>query len=336
MKKIFAVLLSLGLVISMAACSTSTSTTTTVSQDQTKTEATTSVVSTSAETTVKGGHIFGYTCMDMTNPFHIAMKDAIKAAVEANGDKLITIDGAADQTKQNNAIEDMITQGIEALFLNPVDSKGVQPALEACAAAKIPVLNVDSSVADTSLIATFISSNNVQAGKLCGEEMLKLYPDGAKVCIIENPLAESVVQRVKGLEEALAGSKITIVDRKSIATMDAVLPTAEDLLQANPDVNIFWGLNDDVSLIILGVLQSAKVDDKVKVFSVDGSPSAKKSIADGGIYATAAQSPVTIGEKAVECAYAIINGKTVDTTYSIDTNLVTAANVKEAGTDNWK
>ena len=30
------------------------------------------------------GLLFGYTCMDMTNPFHIAMRDAMKEAVEAN------------------------------------------------------------------------------------------------------------------------------------------------------------------------------------------------------------------------------------------------------------
>ena len=78
------------------------------------------------------GHVFGYTCMDLTNPFHIAMRDAMQEAVEANGDTLIAIDGQQQQIKQNDVIEDLITQGIEALFLNPVDSASVQPELEAC------------------------------------------------------------------------------------------------------------------------------------------------------------------------------------------------------------
>ena len=320
MKKVLSIVLVLVLAISLVACGGASKTTDTQASAQNE----------------KAKRVFGYTCMDMTNPFHIAMRDAIKAAVEANGDTLVAIDGATDQTKQNNAIEDMITQGIDVLFLNPVDSKSIKPALEACKKAGIPVVNVDSGVADTDLIASFIASNNYQAGKLCGEEIVKLYPDGAKIGIIENPLAESVVQRVKGLEDAIKGSKIQIAGRKAISTMDAVLSSTEDILQANPDINAFWGLNDDVSLMIQGVVESAGLVKQIKVFSVDGSPSAKKSIANGGVYATAAQSPVTIGKKAVEVAYNVLDGKSVDSTYSVDTNLVTPQNVAEAGTDNWK
>lgn len=289
----------------------------------------------SAETATTGSHVFGYTCMDMTNPFHIAMKDAMQAAIEANGDTFIAIDGQQMQDKQNNVIEDLITQGIEVLFLNPVDSASVQPALEACAAAGIPVINVDSAVKDLSLVATYIASNNVSAGRQCGEEIVKLYPDGANICVIENPLAESVVQRVQGLEEAIAGTNCKIIDRKSIASMDVVLATAEDLLTANSDANVFWGLNDDVSLIILGAVESAGRSDQIKVLSVDGSPSGKTSVANGGLYATAAQSPVQLGLKAVECAYTLLSGGTIETTYSLDTTLVTPENVAQMNPSEW-
>ena len=59
----------------------------------------------------------------------------------------MAIDGQQNQAKQNDVIEDLITQGIEVLFLNPVDSESVQPALEACAEAGVKVINVDSAVA---------------------------------------------------------------------------------------------------------------------------------------------------------------------------------------------
>lgn len=321
MKKLLALTLAFVLTLSMSACSGGTSAT--------------SQSSTGSTDTGAKHYKFGYTCMDLTNPFQIAMKNSIEEAVEAKGDTLTAIDGAADQTKQNNAIEDMITQGIDILFLNPVDSQGVKPALQACQDAGVKVVVLDSNVADTDLTETFISSNNYQAGKLCGEKMVEMYPDGAKLCIIENPLAESVVQRVKGLEDAISGSKIQLIDRKSINSMDKVLSTAEDLLQAHPDVNIFWGLNDDVSLIVQGALESAGMTQQVKVFSVDGSPSGKKSILNGGLYATAAQSPVSIGEKGAECAYQILAGQTVEKTYSIDTTLVTPDNIQAVGADNW-
>ncbi len=329
MKKFLALVLATVMTLALGACGQTPAGTEATAATTTKTE------STAAGTTASGGHVFGYTCMDLTNPFHIAMRDAMKAAVEANGDTLISVDGKADQSKQNDAIEDLITQGIEVLFLNPVDSQSVQPALEACAKAGIPVVNVDSAVADQSLVATFIASNNVAAGRQCGEEIVKKYPDGANICVIENPLADSVVDRVAGLEEAIKGTNCKIVDRKSIATMDAVLGTAEDMLQANSDIDVFWGLNDDVSLIILGAIESAGRTKDIAVYSVDGSPSGKTSVADGGLYATAAQSPVALGEKAVACAYELISGKTVDKEYSLDTTLVTPDNVSTMNPSEW-
>lgn len=282
-----------------------------------------------------GQHVFGYTCMDLTNPFHIAMRDKLKAVVEENGDVFIDADGKNDQTKQNDAIEDMITQGIEVLFLNPVDAASVQPALESCEAKGIIVINVDSGVADTSKIATYISSDNREAGRQCGESIVERYPDGCNICLIDNPLADSVVERVAGLEEAIEGTECKIIDRKSYSTMDAVLGDVEDLLQANSDIDVLWGLNDDFGLIMLGAVESAGLQDEIDVYAVDGSPSGKTSVQNGGMYATAAQSPVGIADKALECAYTLLDGGTVDAYYALPTTLVTPDNVAENVPDKW-
>ncbi|WP_411676451.1 sugar ABC transporter substrate-binding protein [Caproicibacter sp.] len=331
MKKLIALALATAMALTMGACGKSAASSNSNSSSTAPT-ASTGGNSENSSSSV----IYGYTCMDMTNQFHIAMRDAIKAKVQANGGMLIDFDGANDQTKQNNGIEDMITKGIKILFLNPVDSKGVKPALEACQKAGVKVIVVDSGVADTNLTETYISSNNYQAGQLCGEEIKKLYPEGAKICLIDNPLAQSVVQRVSGLEDALKGSKSTIVGRKSYTSMNAALGDMEDLLQAHPDTNVFWGLNDDFGLMAVGVVKSANLQDQVKVLCVDGSPAGKKSVAAGDLFGSAAQSPVSIGNKAVECALTLLDGGKLEKSYAIDTQLVTKDNVEQAGTDSWK
>lgn len=331
MRKVWKTALALGMVIGLTACSSPAADNNAPAEEANASDS----VQTAEADTEEGGHVFGYTCMDMTNPFHIAMRDAMQATVEGNGDTFIAIDGQQNQGKQNDAIEDMITQGIEVLFLNPVDSQSVQPALEACQEAGVLVINVDSAVADRTLVETYLASNNVDAGYQCGQEIVKLFPDGCNICIIENPLAESVVQRVQGLEEAIAGTNCTIIDRKSISTMDAVLGTAEDMLSANAEIDVFWGLNDDVSLIVQGAVESTGRTAEIKVMSVDGSPSGKTSVANQGLYATAAQSPVSIGAKAVECAYTLLSGGTVEEEYSLPTTLVTPENVNDMDPANW-
>lgn len=328
-KQILSGLLAGAMVVSLAACGGSASTSTPAESTAD------TAASTEVESTGDGDVVYGYTCMQLTNPFHIAMRDELKKLAEADGITLLEFDGDANQQKQNDAIDDMIAQGMKVLFLNPVDQDGVQPALEACAAAGVKVITVDSNVTDTSLIETYISSDNFIAGQQCGEEIVKLYPDGCNIALIENPLADSVVQRVAGLESAIEGTNCKIVDRKSISSADAVLPSAEDILTANSDLQVFWGLNDDVSLIILGAVESAGRQDDIKVMSVDGSPSGKTSVQNGGMYCTAAQSPVSIADKAYECATKIMNGESVDATYSLGTTLITPDNVADNDPANW-
>ena len=80
----------------------------------------------------------GYTCMDGTNPFFVALEGSIREVVEANGDELISLDPQNSNEKQLALVEDMISQGIVAMFVNPVDRDGITPALDALEAAGIP------------------------------------------------------------------------------------------------------------------------------------------------------------------------------------------------------
>ena len=55
-----------------------------------------------------GGRVFGYTCMDGTNPFFVTLEAAIREVVEGNGDTLISMDPGDDSNTQIDQIEDMI------------------------------------------------------------------------------------------------------------------------------------------------------------------------------------------------------------------------------------
>ena len=46
------------------------------------------------------GNKLGYTCMDGTNPFFVALEDSIRDVVEANGDELIS--GPAEQQRDTD------------------------------------------------------------------------------------------------------------------------------------------------------------------------------------------------------------------------------------------
>ena len=117
--------------------------------------------------------------------------------VEANGNYLITRDPATYQDKQNQQIYEMIEEGVEAIFINPVDWKGVKPALIACKEANIPVFNVDTYVYDTDLVVSVIASDNYNAGVQCAKDMMSKL-DSADIVILDQPIINSITQRVQG------------------------------------------------------------------------------------------------------------------------------------------
>lgn len=286
-----------------------------------------------------GGHKYGFTCMTMNNPFFTTIEGSIRKEVEANGDELITLDTKQDIATQIQQIEDMINQGIEVLFLCPVDSEGIAPALDMLKDADIPVVNFDTDVTDKEKVDTILVSNNEYAGQVVGEAMAERYPDGGKIAILDAPYAAACVQRVEGFMKGLgdAKDKFEIVSQQNGKGDTAEsLPIAENIIQANSDLIGFFCINDPSALGAYSAVESAGLTDQIAVFGCDGSPDAKKSIEEGGMAGTGAQSPINIGKQCVEAANKIMAGEKVDKEIKVDTFLITKENVKDYGTDGWQ
>ena len=92
--------------------------------------------------------------------------------LEKNGNQMITLDPALDQKKQNEQIKQLVKRKVDAIFLNPVDWKAVEPGLVAAKKAMIPVLVIDSQVYRNDLVAMTIVSDNYKAGVLCAKGMM--------------------------------------------------------------------------------------------------------------------------------------------------------------------
>lgn len=283
------------------------------------------------------GKKFGATYMTMNNPFFGVMNDAIKAAVEANGDTLITLDPALDPVKQISQIEDMVAQGVDAIFLNPVDWQAVAPGLLAANEAGIPILNVDAAVYDEDRVACIVASDNLSAGLLCAEDMLKRLPKGGKAVILGHPTTKTGIDRIAKFKETIeAHPEFTIVaEDSSEGQLEIAMPKMENIIQAHPDMNVVMCVNDPTAR---GVIQALKAADMkgVLIYGVDGSPDAKKAIKEGDMTGTAAQSPINIGKIGVEMAYKILAGEKVDKHIPVPVQLITIENVDSFGVDGWQ
>ena len=197
-KRILAVTLAAAMVGSLAACGGGTEETTAApettaaeaeaeaEEPAAEAEAEAEEEAPAAEAASGGPYKFGYTCMDGTNPFFVTIQEKMKELVEANGDELIITDPGNDVTKQISQVEDMLSQNLDGLFMNPVDAQGIIPALDQAQAAGVPMVGFDTEVGDMSYLVSYTGSDNYNAGKVVGEDLVKKCPDGGPIIVLDS------------------------------------------------------------------------------------------------------------------------------------------------------
>ena len=282
-------------------------------------------------------HIFGATYMTRNNPYFDVLQEGIEEVVEGNGDILISRDPNQDQDKQNEQIMEMIDEGIEVLFLNPVDKEKVLPALQACQEAGVTVINVDTVVENTEYVTAIIETDNYQAGVLCAQDMMERI-DSGKIVILDNPIQNSITNRVQGFMDTIEGNDDFEVVYEDISEgeFEVAADIMADCLEQNIEFNVILGGNDPTALGARAALQQYHVGDDVLIYGIDGSPDFKAMLELGYVTATSAQSPATLGRVAAEMAYDYLNGEEIPAYTSIEPYLIKKENLSEYEIDVWQ
>ena len=231
----------------------------------------------------------------------------------------------------------MVAQGVDAIFLNPVDWQAVAPGLLAAHEAGIPIINVDAAVYDEDYVACIVASDNLAAGLVCAEDMLKRLPNGGKAIILGHPTTKTGIDRIANFKKTIeAHPEFTIAQEDSSeGQLEIAMPKMENIIQAVPDMAVVMCVNDPTALGTIQALRAANMKG-VLVYGVDGSPDAKKMIKEGLMTGTAAQSPINIGKIGVEMAYKILAGEKVEKHVPVPVQLITAENVDSFGVDSWQ
>ncbi len=284
------------------------------------------------------GYKFGYSAISMENPFFISLEGYLKKAVEAEGHTLITKDAKTDAKLQLEQITELIDEGIDAIFLTPVDWVEITPALTALNEAGVKIINLDTKVQAFNQIDAYIGSDNKAAGKLCGEDLVARLPEGGEIIIVECPNRNSINDRIQAFEKAIAKKGFEVVARiDSQAKLDTALEGVKSALQEHPNVVAIMCGNDPSAIGAL-VASNSVVANDVIIYGIDGSPDVKKEIAKGNskIVATVAQSTQQMAEQSVQTAFQILSEEKFDKNVLLDTFLIHSGNINEYDIDAWQ
>jgi ribose transport system substrate-binding protein len=276
----------------------------------------------------------GISVSDLGNPYFVEIaRGAERRARELGGDevRVQVVSSAYDLARQIRQIDHFIDDGVQMILLSAADRDGIAPAVARARKAGIPVIAVDVEAAGAD--AT-ITTDNRTAGTLACDYLARRMDRHGKVVIINGPAVSSVVERVEGCREALAGfAGIELLSdtENSGGAREGGLEKMTALMTAYPDIQGVFTINDPSAI---GAEQAAHQAGRNNFFivSVDGSPTAFEQLREQGslLEASAAQFPGRIAERAVETGLQLLHGEAVEPRrILIAPELITRDNVGE-------
>lgn len=265
--------------------------------------------------------------------FFTQMNEGAQKAADAAGVKLVIFNANNDPAAQNNAIETYIQEKVAGLVVVAIDTNGIMPAVNAAAAAGIPVTAVDA-VLPAGPQKAQIGVDNEGAGKAMGEFFNKYVADsmGGKAKLGIVGALNSTIQNIrqKGFEDVVkTNAGVTtagVVDGRNV--QDSALAAAESLITANPDLNAIYATGEPALLGAVAAVESQGKQGQIKVFGWDLTAQAIKGIDAGYVVGVVQQDPAGMGAAAVDALVKITKGETVPATIPVPITIVTKDNVE--------
>jgi ABC-type sugar transport system substrate-binding protein len=272
------------------------------------------------------GITIGLAVSTLNNPFFVELQQGAQEMADKLGAKLTVVDAQNDATNQINQVQTLVTQGVKAIILNPVDTKQSAPAAKAAETANIPLISVDRSVEGK--VVAEVASNNVSGGSLAAIELGRA-TSGDVAHLKGIPGASASRDRGQGFEQGLNSGNIKVV-ATAVADFDRAkgLNETTNLLQGHPTIKGIFAENDEMALGAIKAL-GARAGKDVMVVGFDGTPDGLKAIQDGTMVATIAQQPKLLGSKAVEQAVKAAKGEAVQQVVDVEVKVITKQNVAE-------
>jgi ribose transport system substrate-binding protein len=174
---------------------------------------------------------------------------------------------------------------------------------------EVALFTTDSDAPKSNRVA-YIGSSNVDAGKQAAEIAKKAMPDGGKCMGFVGLLgADNAKERIQGMKDGLAGSKIELVDvRGDDIDQTRAKANVEDTLVANPDINCMVGFYSYNTPRIYEALRDAGKLGSITVVGFDDDPITLGGVKEGNIAATVVQQPFEWAYQGMKLMAAYLKG----------------------------
>ena len=237
-----------------------------------------------------------------------------------------------DRASQISEVEGFITRGVSGIVLAPLDDSALVVPVADATRAKIPVVIIDSALKSNDYVS-FVATDNRQGGRMAGEALANLLPNGGKIVLIRYAEGSaSTAEREEGFLEAIrARNNFNVLSSNQYggADVEGAYKKSEAVLNrfksgdGSLAVDGIFAPNESVTHGMMRVLEDNAWAGKVKFIGFDASDTLVKGLADGHIDGLIVQDPMKMGYLGVKTIVSHIKGEPVEKRIDTGVQLVT-------------
>ncbi|MDP9530253.1 sugar ABC transporter substrate-binding protein [Pseudomonas protegens] len=258
-----------------------------------------------------------------------------KAKSLPDGVKLQFEDARSDVVKQLSQVENFISQKVDAIVVNPVDTAATKKITEAAVKAGIPLVYVNRRPDDLNLpkgVVT-VASNDLEAGKMQMQYLAEKMGGKGDIVILLGDLANnSTANRTKGVKQVLTQYPGIKVDQEQTGVWlrDKGMTLVNDWLTQGRKFDAVVSNNDEMAIGAAMALKQAGVEKgSVLIAGVDGTPDGLRAVKKGELALSVFQDAKGQADGSIDTAVKMIKHEPVEPAVWIPYRLITPDNVDQ-------
>jgi ribose transport system substrate-binding protein len=243
----------------------------------------------------------------------------------------IVVKTSPDGASQANALEDLVTQGIDALVVLPHNPDELMASIKDVKNKGIFVTIVDRALSDTSFQDLYVGGNNPALGATAGEYIKSHTPDAQVVVIRGLPIPIDQM-RQDGFDKAIAGSGVKVLEKQfGNWSRDDAFKVMQDFLTKYPKIDVAWVQDDDMAVGALEAIKQANRTDIKYMIAGAGMKEMVKRVMDGDtmIPVDVLYPPAMVGTALELTVAGLVDQVPIRGSYILDATLITKDNAKE-------
>ena len=255
--------------------------------------------------------VIGWTSYPADLPVIADAIDGSKTAAAAIGAKM-QFALSAGAAAQANAMDNLITLGVDVIAIDPEDSKAIGPSIKKANEANIPVVMFIGDNLGDGKTVTLISSDEEAGGYNIAKWAFEQIGGKGKVALVQGAKAHQAGQlRENGFRKAMAEFPgIELVGYGEANWMpDKANTLAADMLAKDPDLKLIVALSDGMAKGVAAAVKAAGVNPVVTGYN--GDCETLNKVWTGQIAGDLYQGWRDIGGQVVKTSADIVAGKTI-------------------------